>query len=145
MTKENILIGTKSQHVKDNVSKVFDSTMLKDRINILYLDDVNLDYYTNLDNISYEDNALSSAMYYAEKSKINIVIGLSYALEIECWDFEKPKDLYCLSDDVLCENHIDIASSDRAFYLFGVPLTKADLSKQQKKQRTSRNTNGKNL
>ena len=99
MTKENILIGTKSQHVKDNVNKVFDGTMLNDRINILYLDDVNLDYYTNLDNISYEDNALSSAMYYAEKSKINIVIGLSYALEIECWDFEKPKDLYCLSDE----------------------------------------------
>ena len=62
MTKENILIGTKSQHVKDNVSKVFDGTMLNDRINILYLDDVNIDYYTNLDNISYEENALSSAL-----------------------------------------------------------------------------------
>ena len=35
MTKENILIGTKSQHVKDNVNKVFDGTMLNDRINIL--------------------------------------------------------------------------------------------------------------
>ena len=34
----------------------------------------------------------------AKETNINIVVGLSYALEVECWNFEKPKDLVCISN-----------------------------------------------
>lgn len=100
MSKVAILVATDSAHVKKMFNKVFNdnSSSIRDKVNILYLDDIKCNRMVAIENISYEDNALDTAMYYAKETNINIVVGLSYALEVECWDFEKPKDLACVSN-----------------------------------------------
>ena len=100
MSKVDILVATDSNHVKKIFNKVFNdnSSSIKDKVNILYLDDIKCNRMVAIENISYEDNALDTAMYYAKETNINIVVGLSYALEVECWNFEKPKDLSCISN-----------------------------------------------